>query len=190
MKTKFRFAGRGGQGIKFVGSTLARVAMAAGYHTTVSVHYTPSVRGGPIFCDVVIGSEPILYPFCDGDADVFLALDQKGFDRAFDGVGRHTVSLVDAHTVVNPEKAVNGEVIRCPFTKCADENKMPATVNLLALGFLSMFIHGSGSDNRFPQFTDDQYRQVLDAMPTRFRDTNSRAFSIGRRLYEELCGEQ
>ena len=50
MKLKLRLSGRGGQGIKFVGSMLVQVAMVADYYATLSVDYTPSVRGGPIFC--------------------------------------------------------------------------------------------------------------------------------------------
>ena len=82
MKTKFRLAGRGGQGIKFAGSFLAKAAMKAQYHTTVTVDCTPSDRGGPIFCDVLISSEPISYPFCDRDANIPLLLDQEGAQRA------------------------------------------------------------------------------------------------------------
>ena len=53
-KLKIRFSGRGGQGIKFLGSALVRVAMTANYYATLTVDYTPSVRGGPIYCDVII----------------------------------------------------------------------------------------------------------------------------------------
>ncbi|MBY9015251.1 MAG: 2-oxoacid:acceptor oxidoreductase family protein, partial [Candidatus Lokiarchaeota archaeon] len=63
MKLKLRFSGRGGQGIKFLGSILVRVATAANYYATLTVNYTPSVRGGPIFCDVILSSAPISYPF-------------------------------------------------------------------------------------------------------------------------------
>lgn len=187
MKAKFRFTGRGGQGIKFVGSTLAKVAIAAGYHTTVALDYTPSVRGGPIFCDTVVSSEPISYPFCDRDADIFIVLDQEGFERASAIVCEKTTSFVDLHTVENPEEIISkGSLYRCPFTKQADDNKITAAVNILSLGFLSKYIRNNTSTDRFPVLTDTQYQQVFDGMPPRFREANALAFQLGKQLYQEM----
>jgi 2-oxoglutarate ferredoxin oxidoreductase subunit gamma len=186
MKAKFRLAGRGGQGIKFAGSFLAKSAIKAHYHTTVSVDYTPSVRGGPIFCDVVISSEPISYPFCDCDADVLLMLDQEGARRAGESVCRKTACFVDTHTVKDPEKyVIQGLLFRCPFSKRADENKIPGAVNILTLGWLSQYIRHKAAGGEFPALADDHYRQVIDSMPQRFREVNSRAFELGKMLFAE-----
>jgi 2-oxoglutarate ferredoxin oxidoreductase subunit gamma len=187
MKTKFRFTGRGGQGIKFVGSTLAKVAMAACYHTTVSLDYTPSVRGGPIFCDIVISSEPISYPYCDRDANIFIVLDQEGFERASEIVCEMTTSFVDVHTVVNPEKIISkGSIYRVPFTKRADDNQITAAVNILSLGFLSKYIGNKSPKGEFPALEDKQYHKVFDSMPPRFREANALAFKMGKQLYGEM----
>ena len=186
MKAKFRLAGRGGQGIKFAGSFLAKAAMKANYHTTVSVDYTPSVRGGPIFCDVVISSEPISYPFCDRDADVLLLLDQEGARRASESACQKTACIADAHTVKDPEKYITrGRLLRCPFSKQADENEIPGAVNILTLGWLSQYIRQKAAEGRLPALEDDHYRQVIEKMPQRFREVNSRAFELGKSLFEE-----
>ena len=186
MKAKFRLAGRGGQGIKFAGSFLARTAMKANYHTTVSVDYTPSVRGGPIFCDVIIGSAPISYPFCDRDADVLLMLDQEGARRAGESVCHKTACFVDTHTVKDPEKyIIRGLLFRCPFSKRADENKISGAVNILTLGWLSQYIRRKAAGGEFPTLEDDHYRQVIDGLPQRFREVNSRAFELGKMLFDE-----
>jgi 2-oxoglutarate ferredoxin oxidoreductase subunit gamma len=186
MKAKFRIAGRGGQGIKFVGSTLANAAITAGYHATVAVDYTPSVRGGPIFCDVVISSDLIHYPFCDSDADVLMMLDQKGALRASECVCRKTICVVDAHTVSKPEALItNGRLFRCPFSKRADEHDLSAVVNLIALGWLSKFLHQTAAGSGLPALEDDHYRKVIQRMPQRFRETNARAFALGATLYQE-----
>jgi Pyruvate/2-oxoacid:ferredoxin oxidoreductase gamma subunit len=181
VKTKFRFAGRGGQGIKFAGSILARVAMTAGYHTTVTVDYTPSVRGGPIFCDVVIGSRTIDYPFCDRDADVLVMLDQKGCRRAAECVCRKTASFVDDHTVQAPETFIcEGTLYRCPFSKLADGHDLAAVVNILALGWLSKYMHARADTDRMPRLGAERYQQLFESLPKRFRDINRRAFQLGR----------
>lgn len=115
MKLKLRFSGRGGQGIKFLGSVLVRVAMAANYYATLTVDYTPSIRGGLIFCDVVLSSDPISYPFCDRDADIFIAIDQKGFPRASECTWEKTVSFIDVNTVDNAEEIIQkGSLHRVP----------------------------------------------------------------------------
>ena len=186
MKAKFRLAGRGGQGIKFAGSFLAKAAMKANYHTTVSVDYTPSVRGGPIFCDVVIGSEPIFYPFCDCDADVLLMLDQEGASRASQSVCPKTACFVDTHTVKDPAKyIIQGLLFRCPFSKLADQNKIAGAVNILSLGWLSQYIRQKAAAGELPALEDNHYRLVIGSMPQRFREVNSRAFNLGKRLFDE-----
>jgi Pyruvate/2-oxoacid:ferredoxin oxidoreductase gamma subunit len=190
MKTKFRLAGRGGQGIKFAGSFLAKAAMKAQYHTTVAVDYTPSVRGGPIFCDIVISSDPIFYPFCDCDADILLMLDQEGAQRAVEGVCQKTASCVDAHTVTNPEKFITrGLLFRCPFSKRADEHDIAAAVNILSLGWLSKFIHRRAAGHELPKMEDDHFVELINRMPGKFRNINSRAFQLGKLLYDEAPAE-
>jgi 2-oxoglutarate ferredoxin oxidoreductase subunit gamma len=187
MKAKFRLSGRGGQGIKFAGSFLAKAAMKANYHTTVSVDYTPSVRGGPIFCDVVISSDPISYPFCDRDADVLILLDQQGARRAAESICQKTACFVDTHTVKDPEKYITrGLLFRYPFSKQADENKIPGAVNILTLGWLSQYIRQKATGGQLPVLEDDHYRQVIGGMPSRFREVNSQAFELGKRLFDEV----
>ena len=186
MKAKLRLAGRGGQGIKFAGSFLAKAAMKAHYHTTVAVDYTPSVRGGPIFCDVVISSEPISYPFCDRDANVLLLLDHEGAQRASESICHHTACFLDAHTVTNPEDFITrGLLFRYPFSKRADDHNIAAAVNVLSLGLLSKYIRQKAVDGELPALEDDHYRQVLESMPERFREVNSRAFELGKLFFNE-----
>ena len=186
MKLKVRLSGRGGQGIKFLGQILVQVAMVANYHATLAVDYTPSVRGGPIFCDVILSSDPIAYPFCDKDADIFVAIDQKGIERAVECIYDHTVSFIDANTVSNSESIIKeGKIYHVPITKRADENNLAKAANILAMGFLSKFLKA----NNKIDLKDEQYLQVLKDMPERFRENNLRSFELGKALYEEFESE-
>ncbi|NHJ22152.1 MAG: hypothetical protein EAX91_14495 [Candidatus Lokiarchaeota archaeon] len=183
MKLKLRFSGRGGQGIKFVGSVLARIATAANYHTTLTVDYTPSVRGGPIFCDVILSTEPISYPFCDKDADVFIAIDQKGFKRASECVYEKTISIIDENTILDPEEIIQeGKIYRVPITRRADENKTPQSANIVSLGLLSQFL----KESRIFELKDEYYEQVLNNMPKRFRAVNIQCYQLGQALCQEF----
>ncbi|MFX1326524.1 MAG: 2-oxoacid:acceptor oxidoreductase family protein [Promethearchaeota archaeon] len=182
-KLKIRFSGRGGQGIKFLGTVLVRVAMVAKYYATLTVDYTPSVRGGPIYCDVIIDSNPIAYPFCDKDADVFIAIDQNGFERASECIDEKTLSFIDEHTITNAEEIIQkGKIHRVPITRRADENNIPQSANIFCLGFLSQFLKESGKIN----LKEEYYDQVLNSMPKRFRGINIQAYQLGQALYQEL----
>jgi 2-oxoglutarate ferredoxin oxidoreductase subunit gamma len=186
MKIKLRFSGRGGQGIKFLGTVLVRVAMVGNYFATLTVDYTPSVRGGPIFCDIVLSSNPISYPFCDKDADVFIAIDQKGFVRASECIWENTVSFVDTNTVDNAEEIIKvGTLHRVPITRRADENNITRATNILSLGFISQYFQDSGKI----ELKEEQYYQVLNSMPERVRDVNLRSFKLGKILYQEIQTE-
>ncbi|MHA1884867.1 MAG: 2-oxoacid:acceptor oxidoreductase family protein [Promethearchaeota archaeon] len=186
MKLKLRFSGRGGQGIKFLGSVLVRVAMAADYYATLTVDYTPSVRGGPIFCDVVLSSNPISYPFCDKDADLFIAIDQKGFLRASECIWEKTLSFIDVNTVENAEEIIKeGTIHRVPITRRADENNVSRATNILSLGFVSQYLSESGKI----KIKSEHYSQVFDSMPERLREVNNRSFQLGKELYQELFTE-
>lgn len=186
MKLKLRFSGRGGQGIKFVGSVLVRVAMAAKYYATLTVDYTPSVRGGPIFCDVILSSDPISYPYCDEDADIFIAIDQKGFDRAAECIWDETTSFIDTNTINNAEEIIQKGIIhRIPITRRADENRLSKSANILSLGFISQFL----IDKDKIDLREEHYNQVLNSMPERVRENNNRSFQLGKELYHEVFVE-
>ena len=182
MKVKFRFSGRGGQGIKFLGSALVRVAMTADLFATLSVDYTPSVRGGPIFCDVVISSEPIAYPYCDADADYFVALDQKGFERAVECISDKTRSYVDTDSIDDiAEKIITKGIFnRVPLIKHAHEKNVTGALNILSLGFLSEQLKKAET----PNFTEDNYTQVFNNMKN--SENNIRTFQLGKDLYNEI----
>jgi Pyruvate/2-oxoacid:ferredoxin oxidoreductase gamma subunit len=183
MKVKFRFSGRGGQGIKFLGSALVRVAMAANLNATLTVDYTPSVRGGPIFSDVVISSEPIAYPYCDADADYFIALDQKGFERAAECISENTTSYIDSDSIDDTAEKIitKGKLHRVPITRRADEQKVTGAVNVLSLGFLSEHLKKTAN----PQLTEEQYIQVFNSM--RNPENNIKTFQFGKDLYSEVA---
>ena len=182
-KLKIRFSGRGGQGIKFLGNMLVRVAMTANYYATLTVDYTPSVRGGPIFADVILSSTPISYPFCDKDADIFIAIDQNGIERASECIYEKTESFIDENTINNIEKIIQkGKIHRIPFTRRADENKLPKSANILCLGFLSLYL----KSNAKIILKEESFTQILNDMPEKFRATNIQSYKLGQALYQEL----
>ena len=170
MKVKFRFSGRGGQGIKFLGSALVRVAMVANLNATLTVDYTRS--------------DPIAYPYCEGDADYFIALDQKGFERAAECISENTASYIDSDSIDDTaERTITkGKMHRVPITRRADDLKVTGAVNVLSLGFLSEHLKKSAR----PELSEEQYIQVFNGM--RNPENNIKTFQRGKDLYQEIVG--
>jgi Pyruvate/2-oxoacid:ferredoxin oxidoreductase gamma subunit len=134
----------------------------------------------------VISSKPIYYPFCDRDADILLILDKNGAQRASECVCHKTVCVVDTHTISKPEAFIaNGRLLRCPFSKQADEHNIAAVVNLVALGWLAEFLHQRPSAMGLPMLADDHYCGVIQRMPKRIRGSNQQAFELGTQLYQK-----
>ena len=157
--------------------------MEANYYATLAIDYTPSVRGGPIFCDVILSTEPISYPFCDEYGDVFVAIDQQGIERSSDCVYENTISFIDANTVANPEEIIQkGKIFRVPITKLADENNLTKSANIISLGFLSDYLQNKNDI----ELKDEHYSKVFNTMPERTRKNNLLSFELGKTLFRDF----
>ena len=67
-------AGFGGQGVLFLGTTLAEAALIEGKNTTWMPSYGAEMRGGSANCYVIISDEEIPSPiFDEADYGVFLS---------------------------------------------------------------------------------------------------------------------
>jgi len=62
---------------------------------------------------------------------------------------------------------------------------MAATVNILSLGWLSKYIRQRAAGGELPAIEDNHYVKVIESMSEHFRETNSRAFQLGKLLYDE-----
>ena len=133
------------------------------------------------------GSVHIVHIGSSGLVQVPIILDMiEGAQRAGESAYKKTACFVDAHTVKDPEKHIlQGKLYQCPFSKRADDNKIPGAVNILTLGWLSKYLRQKAAEDELPRLEDDHYRQVIESMPKRFREVNSRAFELGKRLFEE-----
>ena len=73
MKTRFFFAGSGGQGTLAIGQMIAKAAMDEGKEVTWLPSYGPEMRGGTANCTVVVSDQPIRCPLID-EADVLVVM--------------------------------------------------------------------------------------------------------------------
>lgn len=102
MRTEFRFAGSGGQGLVWLANAVAVAAVHhAGMHATQSASYGAATRGGYSSGDVVIGEEPIDYPWLMAP-DVLVAMDREAYSHDVPLLRPDGLLLVEAGMVERP----------------------------------------------------------------------------------------
>ena len=66
------FSGSGGQGLMFIGKTLANLALADYEHVTFFPSYGAEVRGGTSNCQVILSETPISSPVIEQPTSMVL----------------------------------------------------------------------------------------------------------------------
>lgn len=136
MRINVRFAGAGGQGVILASVLLAKgYGLGENYNISQTQSYGPEARGGACKAEVVISDEDIDYMKVD-TADVFIALNQIGFDKYIDTVKKDAIVLINS-TLVESD---NPDYYRIPATDIAEEMGKPFVVNMVVLGALTKLL--------------------------------------------------
>lgn len=136
MRINVRFAGAGGQGVILASVLLAKgYGLGEDYNIAQTQSYGPEARGGACKAEVVVSDEEIDYMKVDS-ADVFVALNQVGFDKYIDEVSKDGLVLYNS-TLVESD---NPEHYPIPATEIAEEMGKPFVVNIVTLGALTRLL--------------------------------------------------
>ncbi len=136
MRINVRFAGSGGQGVILASVLLAKgYGLGEDYNISQTQSYGPEARGGACKAEVVISDEEIDYMKVD-EADVFIALNQAGFDKYKAQAKKDALVLVNS-TLVETEE---GEYYKVPATDIAEDMGKPFVVNMVMLGALTKLL--------------------------------------------------
>lgn len=179
MRINIRFAGAGGQGVIMASVLLAKgYGLGENYNISQTQSYGPEARGGSCKAEVVISDEPIDYMKVD-TADVFVAMNQAGFDKYIDTVKRGAVVLINS-TLVDVE---NPEYYEIPATDIAEEMGKPFAVNMIMLGALTKIL---------PKIHFDTVEEEIEkAFAPNIAEGNVVAFRTGYdRMAKALEGER
>lgn len=176
-RVEIRFSGSGGQGILLAAAIVAEGATALGKNVVQTQSYGPAARGGASKAEVIVSDEEIDYPEVDAP-DINLCLSQAAYDKYALDTRRGGLLLYDSG-LVQPDGGLEGCTLQgLPFTKASQEHlKKTVVANIVALGAL---VEISGV---LP--ADEAEQAVLNRVPARFRELNSEAFRLGRRLASE-----
>ncbi|NLD20036.1 MAG: 2-oxoacid:ferredoxin oxidoreductase subunit gamma [Clostridiales bacterium] len=136
MRINIRFAGAGGQGVILASVLLAKgYGLGENYNISQTQSYGPEARGGACKAEVVISDEPIDYMKVE-TADVFIALNQVGFDKYKDTVKEDAIVLVNS-TLVETD---NPNDYKIEATEIAEDMGKPFVVNMVTLGALTKLL--------------------------------------------------
>ncbi len=136
MRINVRFAGAGGQGVILASVLLAKgYGLGEDYNIAQTQSYGPEARGGACKAEVVVSDEEIDYMKVDS-ADVFIALNQVGFDKYSEEVSKDGLVLINSTLVESDDPAH----YRIPATEIAEEMGKPFVVNIVILGALTRLL--------------------------------------------------
>ncbi|HEY3314624.1 MAG TPA: 2-oxoacid:acceptor oxidoreductase family protein [Bacillota bacterium] len=136
MKTEYRIAGFGGQGILFLGQTMAYAAMLAGKETVWTASYGPEMRGGTANCAVVIADQTVRSPLVY-QPDVALIFNKPSLERFGPDVKPGGLVLLVAELIDTELKRSDVTVFRVPARRLAEEIGAPKSLNMVMLGALA-----------------------------------------------------
>ncbi|MCB6993839.1 2-oxoacid:acceptor oxidoreductase family protein [bacterium 210820-DFI.6.37] len=136
MRLNVRIAGAGGQGVILASVLLAKgYGIGEDYNIAQTQSYGPEARGGACKAEVVVSDEKIDYMKVE-KADVFVALNQAGYDKYIDTVKEGAIVLVNSTLVETREPSY----YKIEATKIAEDMGKPYVVNIIALGALTKLL--------------------------------------------------
>jgi 2-oxoglutarate ferredoxin oxidoreductase subunit gamma len=169
--SEIRIAGFGGQGVILAAAVIGKAAaIFEGGYATMTQAFGPEARGGSSSAQVILSTEPILYPYVT-QPDILVVMSQEAYTRFAPQLKPGGI-LITEQELVNIDRLPTGiRVYGVPATRLAEELGRKMVLNIVMVGF-------------FGAITDllerDSLRQaVADSVPPAFRELNLRAFDKG-----------
>ncbi len=188
-KTDILMTGVGGQGVILASDALAEIAMKAGHDVKKSDSLGMSQRGGSVVSHLRLGRQVFSPMIRKGGADILLAFERLEGARWADHLGERSIAIVN-DVAIPPLSVVGGasayptsaeveqiigrytdRLYIIPGTQMAQEMGNPQVLNVLLVGFLSVFL-----DIEEPSYIEDLSQRV----PQKVLQLNLAAFARGR----------
>ena len=177
-----RFSAVGGQGIILAGGILAEAASNfEGKYAVQSPTYTAQVRGGPTKIDVIIDSEPIIYPRTTA-IDFFLSLAQRSYTQFAKNLKVGCLVLVDPNLVhtVDEDKY---KIYRIPIIEITKRE-------LGRMVFTSVVSLGAMFELTKCVSEESIQGAIMKKVPRGTEEINMRAFNTGRNAVRNFVFEK
>jgi len=181
--TEIRIAGFGGQGVILAASIIGKAAaLFQGGYATMTQSFGPEARGGSSSAQVILSTEPILYPYVT-QPDVLVVLSQEAYTR-FTPELKPLGTLIMEQDLVRMDGLPAGiRVFGVPATRLAEELGRKVVLNVVMVGFFAAVTRLLDADCL--------RKAVADSVPSGLQKLNLEAFdkgfSYGAQLVDRLA---
>jgi 2-oxoglutarate ferredoxin oxidoreductase subunit gamma len=178
MLSEIRIAGFGGQGVILAAAVIGKAAaIFQGGYATMTQAFGPEARGGSSSAQVILSSEPILYPYVT-QPDILVVMSQEAYTRFAQQLKPGGI-LIAEQDLVHIDKMPTGiRVYGVPATRLAEQLGRKMVLNIVMVGFFGAVAN---------LLDRDALRQaVADSVPPAFQELNLRAFDKGFDYGSEL----
>jgi 2-oxoglutarate ferredoxin oxidoreductase subunit gamma len=183
--TEIRIAGFGGQGVILAAAVIGKAAaIFQGAYATMTQSFGPEARGGSSSAQVILSTDPILYPYVT-QPDVLVVMSQEAYTRFAPQLKPGGI-LITEQELVRVDKIPAGvRAFGVPATRLAEELGRKVVLNIVMVGFF-----GAVTGLLDPE----ALRQaVADSVPPAMQKLNLEAFDKGFAYGSQLIaanGEQ
>jgi len=133
--TEIRIAGFGGQGVILAAAVIGRaVAIFQGAYAAMTQSFGPEARGGACSAQVILSTEPILYPYVT-QPDVLVVMSQEAFTRFAPELKPGGVLIAEQDLVQVDLLPAGSRVYGVPATRLAEELGRRVVLNIVMVGF-------------------------------------------------------
>jgi 2-oxoglutarate ferredoxin oxidoreductase subunit gamma len=169
--SEIRVAGFGGQGVIMCASVIGKAAAVfEGNYATMTQAFGPEARGGACSAQVILASDPILYPYVT-QPDVLVIMSQEAYTKFAPEIKTGGLLLVEEELVKLTDLKPGVRVYGIPATRLAEELGKKMVLNIVMTGF---FAAVTGLVSK-----DALRNAVADSVPPSFRELNMKAFDKG-----------
>jgi 2-oxoglutarate ferredoxin oxidoreductase subunit gamma len=133
--TEIRIAGFGGQGVILAAAVIGRsAAIFQGAYAAMTQSFGPEARGGSSSAQVIISTEPILYPYVT-QPDVLVVTSQEAFTRFAPQLKPGGILIAEQDLVQIDGLPAGTHVYAVPATRLAEELGRRVVLNMVIVGF-------------------------------------------------------
>jgi 2-oxoglutarate ferredoxin oxidoreductase subunit gamma len=169
--TEVRIAGFGGQGVILAAGVIGKAfSIFQGHHATMTQSFGPESRGGACSAQVILSTEPILYPYVTRP-DVLIAMSQEAYTKFAPELKPGGLLLVEQDLGRLGPLPADTKVSGIPATRLAEELGRRMVLNIVMAGFFA-----SVTGLVEPQALR---AAVEDSVPPSMRDLNLKALDKG-----------
>ena len=169
--TEIRIAGFGGQGVILAAAVIGKAAaIFQGGYATMTQSFGPEARGGSSSAQVILSTEPILYPYVT-QPDILVVMSQEAY-TVFSPQLKPGGILITEQELVRVDRFPAGvRAYGVPATRLAEELGRKVVLNIVMVGFFGAVTN---------LLEHDALRQaVADSVPPALQKLNLQAFDKG-----------